>query len=205
LVVDSQSLNLKNEENRKFFIDLEDALNLHNKFIRDVRLFHDEIQYQKKQFLAEQQYKLFDLKFKLDDPFAREAALTDGLLQAMSALSAGIYQHEATEVLNRIGKEFTRPIRQIYDHLQDSTDTPVPIHHNFNIYMVHGKKLIDYSDALVQQSSIPLAPSAFGELDFFSRQLLQTFFDLYQVGQSKTISSTHLDLGTLQQAIHAID
>ncbi|NNL78452.1 MAG: hypothetical protein HKO68_19150 [Desulfobacterales bacterium] len=204
-VIDSQSLNLENEENMEYFLEIEDALKLHKRLIRDVRSFHDEIKFQKKQSFAQQQYQLYDLKFKLNDPFAREAALADGLLQAMSALSTGIYQQEAVDVLDRVGEEFTRPIRQLYEQLQAAPEAHVPINHNFNIYMVYGKKLIAYSDALVQQSSISLAPSAFGELDFFSRRLSQSLFDLYQVGQSDIISSTHLDLEELERNIYSMD
>ena len=48
-VVASQGLNLVDEENIEYFLEMESALKLHRRLIRDVRLFHDEIQYQKKQ------------------------------------------------------------------------------------------------------------------------------------------------------------
>jgi hypothetical protein len=72
------------------------------------------------------------------------------LQQAMSALSAGIYQQEAVEVLDRIGDEFTKPIQQLYEQQQDTTASPVPTKYNYNFYTVFGKKLLDYSDTLAQ-------------------------------------------------------
>lgn len=201
--IEIQSLNLENEENMEYFRELEGALKLHKRLVRDVRMFHDEIQFQKKQFNAQQQYQLYDLKFRLG-PFARESALVDALQQAMSALSAGIYQQEALEVIDRLGEEFTKPVEQLYERLQDNTESPIPANYNYNIYIVYGKKLMDYSDTLAQQSQITLDPSAPGELDFFNRRLSQSFFDLYHVGLNETISSTHLDLEELEQNIHSI-
>jgi hypothetical protein len=200
--VESQGLNLKNEENMGYFLELENALQLHKRLIRDVRMFHDEIQFQKKQLHAQQQYELYDLKFKLG-PFARESALVDALQQAMSALSAGIYQQEAVEVLDRIGDEFTKPIQQLYEQQLDTTESPVPNKYNYNFYAVFGKKLMDYSDTLAQQSSITLGPSAFGELDFFNRRFSESLYDLYQVGQAEVINSTHLDLDELEQFLNS--
>ena len=80
-VSEVQHLNLDNEDNREYFLELESALKLHRRLIRDVRLFHDEVQYRNKQLQAQQPYELYDLKFKLG-PFAREAALTDAMQQA---------------------------------------------------------------------------------------------------------------------------
>jgi hypothetical protein len=197
-----QSLNLENEDNMEYFLELEGALNLHKRLIRDVRLFHDEIQYQKKQLQEQQPYQLYDLKFKLG-PFAREAALVDALQQAMSALSAGIYQREAVEVLDRIGEAFTKPIQQIYEQQQDSAESPVPTRYNYNLYTVYGKKLMDYSDALARQSAITLGPSAFGELDFFNRRLFDSLYDLYEVGQDEAIDPSHLDIDELEQVLHS--
>jgi hypothetical protein len=192
--IEIQNLNLENEENMEYFNELESALKLHKRLIRDVRMFHDEIQFQKKQIWAQQQYQLYDLKFELNDPFARESALVDALQQAMSALSAGIYQQEAVEVIDRLGDVFTKPVEKIYKRQQNSSGAPVPTNYNYNIYMGFGKKLMTYSDALAQQSSIYLDPSTLGELDYFNRRLSQSFYDLYQVGLNETISSTHLDL-----------
>lgn len=200
-----QNLNLENEENMEYFNELESALKLHKRLIRDVRMFHDEIQFQKKQIWAQQQYQLYDLKFELNDPFARESALVDALQQAMSALSAGIYQQEAVEVIDRLGDAFTKPVEKFYERQQNSSGTPVPTNYNYNIYMVFGKKLMTYSDALAQQSSIYLDPSTLGELDYFNRRLSQSFYDLYQVGLNETISSTHLDLEQLEQDIHSMN
>jgi hypothetical protein len=202
VVVESQGLNLDNNENIEYFLELESALKLHRRLIRDVRLFHDEIQFQKKQHLAELPYELYDLKFKLG-PFARESALVDALQQAMSALSAGVYQQEAVEVLDRIGDEFTKPIQQLYAQQLDSAESPIPKTYNYNLYSVFGKKLMDYSDTLAQQSAITLGPSAFGELDFFNRRLSESLYELYQVGQDEAINPTHLDLDELEQVLQS--
>ena len=203
-VIETQSLNLENGDNRQYFVELEGALNLHKRLIRDVRLFHDEIQFQKNRHDAQQAYELYDLKFKLG-PFARESALVDALQQAMSALSAGIYQQEAVEVIDRLGDAFTKPVEKFYERQQNSSGTPVPTNYNYNIYMVFGKKLMTYSDALARQSSIYLDPSTLGELDYFNRRLSQSFYDLYHVGLNETISSTHLDLEQLEQDIHSMN
>jgi hypothetical protein len=164
----------------------------------------NEIQYQKKQLHDQQEYELYDLKFKLG-PFARVSALVDALQQAMSVLSAGIYQQEAVEVLDRIGDEFTKPIQQLYEQQQDTTETPspVPTKYNYNFYAVFGKKLMDYSDSLAAQSSITLGSSAFGELDFFNRRLSDSLYDLYLVGQDEAINPTDLDLEELEQVLHS--
>jgi hypothetical protein len=199
-VVDSQSLNLENEENLDHFVELEKGLALHRRLIRDVRLFHDEIQFQKKQRYARQDYELYDLKFQLP-PFARESALTDALQQAMSALSAGVYQDEAVGVLNRIGEEFTRPIQQLNAQLDDATDSSEITRYNYDLYTVYGKKLMEYSDSLARQSAITLAPSAFGELDYFNRRLFESLYDLYEVGQYDTIDPMDLDLEELKRVI----
>jgi hypothetical protein len=73
-------------------------------------------------------------------------------------------------VLIAIGDEFTKPIQQLCGQQKDATATPVPTKYDYNFYTVFGKKLMDYSDTLAQQSSITLGPSAFGELDFFNRR-----------------------------------
>jgi hypothetical protein len=203
--IEIQNLNLDNEANMEYFNELGDALKLHKRLIRDVRMFHDEIQYQKKHLDAQQQYQLYDLKFKLKDPFARESALVDALQQAMSALSAGIYQQEAVEVIDRLGNELTKPIDQYYERLQDATASASPTRYNYNIFMVSGKKLMDYSNTLAQQTSIYLDPSTLGELDYLNRRLSQSFYDLYQVGLNETISSTHLDLELLEQELDSIN
>jgi hypothetical protein len=200
VVAESQVLNLEDKENMEYFLELESALKLHRRLIRDVRLFHDEIQFQKKQLYAQQPYELYDLKFKLG-PFARESALVDALQQAMSALSAGIYQQEAVEVLDRIGDEFTKPIQQLYELQLDTAEFPVPNKYNYNFYTVFGKKLMDYSDILARQSAITLGPSAYGELDFFNRRMSESLYDLYQVGQDEAINPTHLDLDELEQVL----
>ncbi|MGD9080317.1 MAG: hypothetical protein PVG96_13300 [Desulfobacterales bacterium] len=201
-IVESQSLDLENEENLEYFLEMENALKLHRRLIRDVRVFHDEIQFQKKQHHAQQEYELYDLKFKLA-PFARESALVDALQQAMSALSAGIYEQEAVAVLDRIGDEFTKPIQHLYEMQLDTTASLVLDKYNYNFYTVFGKKLMDYSDNLTQQSSITLGPSAFRELDFFNRYLSESLYDLYYIGQEEAIDPAHLDLNELEQVLNS--
>ena len=201
VVVEIQGLKLEFKENMEYFSELESALKLHKRLIRDVRLFHDEIKFQKKQLYAQQPYELFDLKFKLA-PFTRESALVDALQQAMSALSAGIYQQEAVAVLDRIGDEFTKPIQQLYEQQLETTEIPVLNKYNYNFYTLFGKKLMDYSVTLAEQSAIPLDSSAFGELDFFNRQISESLYDLYQVGQNEAIDPNYLDVDELEQILY---
>lgn len=199
-VVDSQNLELKKEDNLDHFVGLEKGLRLHRRLIRDVRLFHDEIEFQKKQRYARQDYELYDLKFQLP-PFSRESALTDAMQQAMSALSAGIYQEEAVEVLNRIGEAFTRPILQLNAQLQGAPESGDALRYNYDLYTVYGKKLMEYSDSLAQQSSITLAPTAFGELDYFNRRMFESLYDLYEIGHYETVDPKDLDLEELERII----
>jgi hypothetical protein len=201
VVVDSQGLNLDNEENRGYFLELEDALKLHRRLIRDIRVFHDEIKFQQEQLRAQQPYELYDLKFRLA-PFTRESALVDALQQAMSALSAGIYEQEALAVLDRIGDEFTKPIQQLYEQQLDTPEASVSVSYNYNFYTLFNKKLMDYSDSLAEQSAIPLGPAAFGELDFFRRRMSETLYDLYQVGQDEAIDPRYLDVDELEQILY---
>jgi hypothetical protein len=91
------------------------------------------------------------LKFNLA-PFARESALVDALQQAMSAMSAGVYQAEAEEVLDRIGEELTKPIRLLQEQQQDISESTVSSGYNYNLYTVYGKKLMDYSETLARLS-----------------------------------------------------
>jgi hypothetical protein len=199
-VVEIQGLNLENEENIEYFHELESALKLHKRLIRDVRVFHDEIKFQKKQLHAQQSYGLYDLKFKLA-PFTRESALVDALQQAMSALSAGIYVEEAVEVLDRIGDAFTDPIQLLYEQQQDKAESALLSQYNYNIYTLFGKKLMDYSESLAEQSAVPLDSAAFGELDFFNRRISESLYDLYQVGQDEAIDPKHLDVDELEQLL----
>ncbi len=199
-VVEAQNLVLDNEDNLDHFLELDGALKLHRRLIRDVRIFHDEIKYQKKQFQAQQPYALYDVKFSLA-PFTRESALVDALQQAMSALSTGIYEQEAIEVLDRISDEFTEPIQRLYEHQLDGSDPVLPLEYNYNFYTLFGKKLMDYADKLAGQSAIPLGPSAFGELDFFNRQLLESLADLYEVGQTADIHPHYLDVSELEHLL----
>ena len=201
-IFEMQNLVFMNEENREHFLELEVALKWHQRLIRDVRLFHDEIQYQKKQRLAQQPYELYDLKFGLA-PFARESALADALQQAMSALSIGVYEYEAQDVLDRIGRELTRPIRQLYDDFHDVANINTPAIYPYNLYTVFGPKLMDYSDALARQSSITLGPSAYGELDYFNRRLYDSLYDLYEIGQEEVIDRSHLDLHELEKLLYS--
>jgi hypothetical protein len=199
-VVKTQDLHLDYKENLAYFAELEDGLALHLRLIRDVRLFHDEIKFRETQRDAGQPYELYDLKFQLG-PFARESALTDALQQAMSALSAGIYQKEAVEVLDRIGRQFTKPIQDLNDQPDDSSRTDGTTRYNYDLYTVYGKKLMDYSDSLARQPEVTLAPSAFGELDFFNRQMYESLYDLYEVGRRDTIDPENLDLDELKRVI----
>jgi hypothetical protein len=201
-VIGSRNLELANESARAFFVELESALNLHKRLIRDVRLFHDEIEFQKSRHLANEAYELYDLKFQLA-PFAFEAALADALQQAMSALSAGIYQQEAVEVLDRIGEAFTMPIQELYAEWMYAQDDPALSAYNYNLYALFGKKLLDYSDTLTQQSLVALGPSAYGELDFFNRQLFDRLYDLYLLGQVETADPSCLDLDALEQVLYS--
>ncbi len=200
--IDVQHLVFENEDNREYFLELENALKLHKRLIRDVRLFHDEIQYQKKRHQVQRPYQLYDIKFKLA-PFARESALVDALQQAMSALSSGIYQTEAEEVLDRIGDALTEPIQQLYEQQQNFTESSVQTSYNFNLYSVYGKKLMNYADTLAQQTSIALGPLAFGELDCFNRRLYESLYDLYQAGQDEAIDPSQLDLNELEQVLYS--
>ena len=201
-LVGIERLEIKDEVNKEHFLELDDALKLHRRLIRDVRMFHDEIEYQKRQLLAQQPYQLYDLKFELA-PFARESALVDALQQAMSALSSGIYQQEAEEVLDRIGYELTKPIRQLYDQPQEATGLQLPKKYQYSLYIVFGKKLMDYSETLARQSAIALGPAAFGELDFFNRRLYDSLYDLYVVGQEEAIDSSQLDLDELEKFLYS--
>ena len=203
-VVEVQGLNLENEENMDYFNELESALKLHKRLIRDVRVFHDEIKFQKKQLHAQQPYELYDLKFKLA-PFTRESALVDALQQAMSALSAGIYVEEAVAVLDRIGDAFTDPIQQLYEQQQNETESALLSQYNYNFYTLFGKKLMDYSDSLAEQSAIPLDSAAFGELDFFNRRISESLHDLYRVGQDEAIDPDHLDVDELEHILNTGD
>jgi hypothetical protein len=202
VVAENLDLTLENEGNLKYFLELESALNLHRRLIRDVRVFHDEIKFQKKQLHAHRPYALYDLKFELA-PFARESALVDALQQAMSALSAGIYEQEAVAVLDRISDEFTKPIQQLYEQQREAAKPLTAKNYNFNFYIVFGKKLMDYADNLTGQSAITLGPTAFGELDYFNRQMSEDLYDLYLAGQDNAIDSDYLDVDELEQILHA--
>jgi hypothetical protein len=201
-VIDSHSLVLENIDNLKYFQELERALRLHKRLIRDVRMFHDEVQYQKAQSYAKNEYQFYDLKFALS-PFARESAIVDALHQAMSTLSAGMYQQEALEVLDRLGEEFTKPILKLSDQFENTPGTSIPIDYNYNFYIVFGKKLMEYADTLAQQNLITLAPSTLGELDFFNRRLAESLYDLYLLGHYEALDSRHLDLNELERVIYS--
>jgi hypothetical protein len=196
-VVSSQYLTFEDDNIREAYLEMENALNLHKKLIRDIRLFHDEVQYRQKQLLEDPSYQLYDLKFNLE-PFARESAMADALQQAMSALGAGIYPQESAQVLDRLGDAFINPIQELSEWLEDPADTSGPNKYNYNFYIVFGKKLMNYADALSRQSLIPLAPSALGELDFFSRKMASSLLRLYEAGEQGDIDSTLLDMETLE-------
>jgi hypothetical protein len=199
-VVSSQHLTFEDDNIQEAYLEIENALNLHQKLIRDIRLFHDEVQYRQKQLLEDPSYQLYDLKFNLE-PFARESAMADALQQAMSALGAGVYPQEATQVLDRLGDAFINPIQELSEWLEDPADTLGPKQYNYNFYIVFGKKLMNYADALSRQSLIPLAPAALGELDFFSRKMARSFLRLYEAGEQGNIDSTLLDMETLEREL----
>ncbi len=197
-VVDSQYLMFEDEDNRDVYLEIESALNLHKRLIRDIRLFHDEVRYRQSRLDEDPSYQLYDLKFNLE-PFARESAITDALQQVMSTMGSGIYPQESAQVLDRLGEEFMKPIQELSEWLEDPVDAPDPGPYNYNFYIVFGKKLINYADFLAQQSVIPLAPSALGELDFFSRRMAQSLVRLYEAGGQGNIDSTLLDMESMER------
>lgn len=197
-VVASQHLVFEDNNNRDMFIVLESSLNLHKRLVRDVRLFYDEVLYQQKREDTDPFYQLYDLKFDLE-PFARESAMVDALQQAMSALSVGLYQEEAVEVMDRLGGVFVEPIHMLIDWINNPDDISPPDAYNYNFYIVFGKKLMDYADHLAVQSLITLAPSALGELDFFSRRIAQSLALLYEAGVREEVDSAYIDLQILEQ------
>jgi hypothetical protein len=183
--------------NQEIFLEIENALNLYKHLIRDVRLFHDEIRYRQRRIDEDPDYRLYDLKFNLE-PFARESAISDALQQAMSAMGAGVYPQEAAQVLDRLGEAFIAPIQELSVWLEDPTDSSGPGPYNYNFYIVFGKKLIDYADMLSRQPLIPLAPSALGELDYFSRRMTRSLVQLYEAGTQGDIDPSRLDMGALE-------
>ena len=123
---------LANEDNLKYFEEMTASLKLHKKLIRDVRVFHSEIQFEQKHNQGDLPYKAYDYKLKLD-PFARESSIADAMQQALSTLSTGVYHQEAVEVLDRLGDEFMRPVRQEYERLLSAEgeieSTPIQLQH----------------------------------------------------------------------------
>ena len=190
----------KNEDSRETFLEIENTLNLHKRLIRDIRLFHDEVQYRQKRLHEDPSYRLYDLKFNLE-PFAMESAIADSMQQAMSAMGVGIYPQEAAQVLDRLGEAFIKPIQALSGWLEDPTDSSDPRPYNYNYYIVFGKKLMNYADALARQPLIPLAPSALGELDFFNRKIAQSLLQLYEAGGHGNLDSTLLDMEALEQDV----
>ena len=191
---------LNNEANLEYFDELAASLELHKKLIRDVRIFHSEIQFQNKHTQGHTPYQAYDYKLKLD-PFARESSIADAMQQALSALSTGVYYQEAVEVLDRLGDEFTKPVREEYERLLSSDGALDASSYNYNIFLTFAKKIMDYIDTLAGQTSVPLAPKALGELDYLHRRLSQSFHDLYEIGQQETIDAALLDMEELERAI----
>ena len=191
---------LTNADNLTYFEEMTASLKLHKKLIRDVRVFHSEIQFEQKHNQGDLPYKAYDYKLKLE-PFARESSIADAMQQALSTLSTGVYHQEAVEVLDRLGDEFMRPVRQEYERLLSAEGEMSPPQYNYNIYLTFGKKIMDYADTLARQSSIPLASPALGELDFLHRRLYQSFHDLYELGQQVTIDAALLDMEELERTI----
>ena len=200
IVLSPNNLIFEDEDSKGTFLEMENALNLHKRLIRDIRMFHDEVQYRQKRLHEEPSYRLYDLKFNVE-PFARESAIADSLQQSMSAIGAGIYPREAAQVLDRLGEAFIKPIQELSGWLEDPTDSSGPRPYNYNFYIVFGKKLMNYADTLARQSLIPLAPTALGELDFFSRRIARSLVQLYEAGGQGNIDSTLLDMETLEQDV----
>ena len=94
-------------------------------------------------------------------------------------LGSGVYQAEAAETLERLAEIYVAPIEDLSDSLALSDETSDLNPYNYNFYIVFGKKLIDYADSLAGQTMIPLAPSALGELDFFSSRIGQSLIQLH--------------------------
>ncbi len=196
-------LNLKNEENLEYFEELEVALNLHNRLVRDVRIFHDEVQYQGERARERRPYQPYELKYNLN-PFARESALADALQQAMSSMSVGIYHQEASEVIQRVCDEFVKPVQMLDARSPGGDESSASFNYNYNMYIVFAKKLMNYSNALLEQSSIQLASSSRGELDFINRRLSESLNNLYEIGQQEAIPTDYLDLEELEREIHQL-
>ena len=195
-----QPPHLVNEAGARYFDELTASLRLHKKLIRDVRIFNSEIQFQQKHEHGDLVYKAYDYKLKLD-PFARESSIADAMQQALSALSTGVYHQEAVEVLDRLGDAFTSPVRQEYERLLSSEGDAAASSYNYNIFLTFAKKIMDYTDTLANQSSIPMAPKALDELDYLHRQLKQSFNDLYEIGKQTTIDAALLDMEALERTI----
>jgi len=198
IIVESEYLDFVEADSRDLFLEIENTLYLHRRLIRDVRLFHDEVIYRNKRNEEGSSYELFDLKLSLE-PFARESAITDALQQSLSALGTGVYQDEAAETLERLGGIFVAPIQTLSDWLASTDESSGPKPYNYNFYIVFGKKLIDYADSLAEQTMIPLAPSALGELDFFSRRIRQSLIRLHEAGSQSLIDDSILDLEVLER------
>ena len=79
------------------------------------------------------------------------------------------------------------------------------MNYNYNFYTIFGKKLMEYSGNLSRQSAITLGPAAFGELDFFNRQLSESLYDLYLIGLYEAVDPDILDVNELEQLLHAAE
>lgn len=202
-ILELQYLNLVNEDNMAYFVQLKTALKLHTRLLRDIRIFNDEVQFQKNQPQGQPPYQLYELKFKLS-PFARESALSDALQQAMSTLSIGVYQQEAMDVIERLCDEFIKPVRELNDQQAGIKAPLVSKAYNYNIYMVFAKKLMGHATSLSGQSSIHLMSSSMGALDHINRRLFQSFNDLYQIAISGAIPSDYLNLDVLEKNLYAL-
>ena len=194
IVFDTEYLHLADPDNVRYFSELENALELHKKLIRDIRIFRAEVQFARQQIEAQQDYQPYALKSKLA-PFARESGIADALLQAMSAVSAGIYPQEASDIISRLIEMYTEPVRRLHD-------SAVADNYNFNIYLLYGKKILEYADRLAGRPIV--SPSAFerAEIDYVNRMLTQSFQDLYQAGRDERIGANRLDLVQLEALVN---
>ncbi len=201
--IDSENLELENDENMEHFMELERALALHKKLVRDVRIFHGEVKYKRKQSGERRPYQTYETKSRLS-PFAREAALADAMQQAMSSLSVGMHHGEASEVMERLCDEFVSPVRMLGEPSSRKDGSSAPFTYNYNTYIVFAKKVMNYSESLLEESSVNLASSSRGELHFISRRLFESLNTLYEIGRTEPIHSDFLDLEELERDIQSM-
>ncbi len=198
--VESLAMDLENEENRKYFLELEDAIELHTLLIRSVRSFHDEFQFQEGQQNPVGVH-MYESKFTLHSP-AREAALIYAIFETLSALSVGLHRYEALATLDRLVLEYTETIRKLPHALNRVTeDSPFVASYNYSFYVIYTTRLITFLDELLRAPSLKLSPGVEGEFYAVKQRLHQSLYDLYQLGQSHPVLAERLDLVELEQQV----